>query len=237
MGAAASGPITRFDVSAFPVRFGGEVHGFDVEQYITPKEARRMDDFMHLRRRRRHAGGGRFGHRFQQARSDALRRDLRRRHRRPLRPSRRSTAPISKPKQPEEDLAVLRAGHDHQHDRRAPVDQVRPARARISASSRRARRRPMRWAWACAPFSTAMRTSWSPAAARWRPCVCGLGGFGQAKALSTRNDAPQEASRPWDRDRDGFVLSDGGGAVVLEELEHAKRRGAHIYGGARSASA
>ncbi len=59
--------------------------------------------------------------------------------------------------------------------------------------------------------------------------VCGLGSFGQAKALSTRNDAPQEASRPWDRDRDGFVLSDGGGAVVLEDLEHARRRGARIY--------
>ena len=57
----------------------------------------------------------------------------------------------------------------------------------------------------------------------------GLGGFGQAKALSTRNDAPQEASRPWDLDRDGFVLGDGGGAIILEELEHAKARGARIY--------
>ena len=57
----------------------------------------------------------------------------------------------------------------------------------------------------------------------------GLGSFGQAKALSTRNDAPQEASRPWDQDRDGFVLCDGGGAVLLEELEHAKKRGARIY--------
>ncbi len=59
--------------------------------------------------------------------------------------------------------------------------------------------------------------------------ACGLGGFGQAKALSTRNDAPTQASRPWDRDRDGFVLADGGGAVILEELEHAKARGARIY--------
>jgi 3-oxoacyl-[acyl-carrier-protein] synthase II len=58
---------------------------------------------------------------------------------------------------------------------------------------------------------------------------CGLGSFGQAKALSTRNDAPQEASRPWDKDRDGFVLSDGGGAVLLEELGHARSRGARIY--------
>src|SRR3989440_4448527 len=58
---------------------------------------------------------------------------------------------------------------------------------------------------------------------------CGLGSFGQAKALSTRNDAPTEASRPWDKDRDGFVLSDGGGAMLLEELQHARGRGARIY--------
>jgi 3-oxoacyl-[acyl-carrier-protein] synthase II len=57
----------------------------------------------------------------------------------------------------------------------------------------------------------------------------GLGGFGQAKALSTRNDSPQEASRPWDKDRDGFVLSDGGGAMVLEDLDHARARGARVY--------
>tara|TARA_Y100000385_G_scaffold182963_1_gene189015 strand:- start:5508 stop:6731 length:1224 start_codon:yes stop_codon:yes gene_type:complete len=57
----------------------------------------------------------------------------------------------------------------------------------------------------------------------------GLGGFCAARALSTRNEAPEEASRPWDRDRDGFVLSDGAGVLVLEELEHAKRRHAKIY--------
>jgi 3-oxoacyl-[acyl-carrier-protein] synthase II len=57
----------------------------------------------------------------------------------------------------------------------------------------------------------------------------GLGGFCAARALSTRNDAPQQASRPWDRDRDGFVLSDGAGIMVLEEYEHARRRGANIY--------
>lgn len=57
----------------------------------------------------------------------------------------------------------------------------------------------------------------------------GLAGFAAARALSTRNDNPQQASRPWDKDRDGFVLADGAGAVVLEDYEHAKARGAKIY--------
>ncbi|XOB94066.1 beta-ketoacyl-ACP synthase II [Pseudomonadota bacterium 24LQ007] len=58
----------------------------------------------------------------------------------------------------------------------------------------------------------------------------GVAAFSSARALSTRNDEPEKASRPWDRDRDGFVLSDGAGVVVLEELEHARARGATIYG-------
>ena len=57
----------------------------------------------------------------------------------------------------------------------------------------------------------------------------GVGGFAAARALSTRNDSPGTASRPWDKDRDGFVLGDGAGVIVLEELDHARKRGAKIY--------
>ena len=60
-------------------------------------------------------------------------------------------------------------------------------------------------------------------------CTLGLCGFGAMRALSTRNDAPEKACRPWDKDRDGFILGEGAGVMVLEEYERAKARGAHIY--------
>ncbi|MBT4205514.1 MAG: beta-ketoacyl-ACP synthase II, partial [Proteobacteria bacterium] len=65
--------------------------------------------------------------------------------------------------------------------------------------------------------------------AEYSTCPTGIGGFASAKALSTRNEDPTAASRPWDADRDGFVLSDGAGVVMLESLEHAEARGAYIY--------
>lgn len=60
-------------------------------------------------------------------------------------------------------------------------------------------------------------------------CDVGIGAFSSARTLSKRNDEPEKASRPWDVDRDGFVMSEGAGVLILEEYEHAKKRGAKIY--------
>jgi len=82
-------------------------------------------------------------------------------------------------------------------------------------------------AWRIIKFGDADAIVCGGAEASIRPC--GLAGFGNMKALSMRNDDPEHASRPFDKDRDGFVMGEGAGVVVIEELEHAKKRGAHIY--------
>ena len=110
-----------------------------------------------------------------------------------------------------------------------PVDPLRPARAEPR------RRDGLHHLDPCPGRGRALHPVWRRrprdvrAAPRWAPRRPRSAASAQAKALSTRNDSPTTASRPWDRDRDGFVLSDGGGAMVLEEYEHARRRGARIY--------
>jgi len=226
-GQSGIGPITRFDVSAFPVRFGGQVRDFDVAQYITPKEARRMDDFMHYgvaagiqavtdsgldfskvdpTRCGAICGAGIGGLGTIEAEYDAYLKSG----------SPRKISPFFVPA----TIINMIAGHlSIKYGLQGPNLGVVTA----CTTSTHA-------------IGLGMRTIQYGDAdmliaggGEMATTVCGLGSFGQAKALSTRNEAPQEASRPWDRDRDGFVLSDGGGAVVLEELEHARRRGAHIY--------
>ena len=226
-GESGIGPITRFDVSAFPVRFGGPVRDFDVSQYISPKEARRMDDFMHY--------GVAAGI---QAVDD-------------------SGIDFSKV-DPTRCGAVCGAGVgglgtiEQEYDNYLKANSPRkispffvPATIINMISGHLSIKYGLRGpnlgiVTACTTSTHAiglgMRTIQYGDAdmliaggGEMATTKCGLGSFGQAKALSTRNEAPQEASRPWDRDRDGFVLSDGGGAVILEELEFAKRRGARIY--------
>ena len=226
-GESGIGPVTRFDVSAFPVRFGGQVRDFDVGQYITVKEARRMDDFMHY--------GVAAG---VQAVSD-------------------SGIDFSKT-DPALCGAVCGAGigglwtietEYSEYLKAMNPRKISPFFVPATIINMIAGHLSIRYGLkgpnlgvvtACTTsthaIGLAMRTIQYGDAdviiaggGEMATTRCGLGSFAQAKALSTRNDAPAEASRPWDKDRDGFVLSDGGGAVLLEELEHARRRGAHIY--------
>jgi 3-oxoacyl-[acyl-carrier-protein] synthase II len=226
-GESGIGPITRFDVSAFPVRFGGQVRDFDVGAYITPKEARRMDDFMHYGVAAGIQAVTDSGIDF--SKEDAARcgaicgagigglgtieseyGDYLKAH------NPRKISPFFVPA----TIVNMIAGHlSIKYGLKGPNLGVVTA----CTTSTHA-------------IGLAMRTIQYGDAdvvvaggAEMATTVCGLGSFGQAKALSMRNDAPTEASRPWDLERDGFVLSDGGGAVLLEELEHARKRGARIY--------
>ena len=226
-GESGIGPVTRFDVSAFPVRFGGQVRDFDVGQYLPPKEARRMDDFMHY-------GVAAGVQAVSDSGIDFGKSD-------PTRCGAVCGAGIGGLWTIEEEFSeYLKA----QSPRKispffVPATIINMIAGHLSI--RYGLKGPnLGVVTACTTSTHAiglgMRTIQYGDAdvmvaggGEMATTRCGLGSFGQAKALSTRNDAPTEASRPWDKDRDGFVLGDGGGAVLLEELEHARRRGARIY--------
>jgi 3-oxoacyl-[acyl-carrier-protein] synthase II len=226
-GESGIGPITRFDVSAFPVRFGGAVRDFDVNQYISPKDARRMDEFMHY-------GVAAGMQAVVDSGIDFTKVDTNR-------CGAVMGACIGGLGTIEEEYgAYLKAGSPRKISPFfVPATIVNMIAGHLSIKY--GLKGPnLGVVTACTTSTHAiglgMRTIQYGDAdmivaggGEMATTVCGLGSFGQAKALSTRNDAPTEASRPWDKDRDGFVLSDGGGAVILEELEYARRRGAHIY--------
>jgi 3-oxoacyl-[acyl-carrier-protein] synthase II len=220
-------PVTRFDVSAFPVRFGGAVRGFDVAQYIPPKEARRMDEFMHY-------GVAAGVQAVNDSGLDFSKAD-------PARCGAVCGAGIG-------GLWTIETEYSEYLKANNPR-RISPFFVPATIINMIAGHLSIRYGLkgpnlgvvtACTTSTHAiglgMRTIQYGDAdviiaggGEMATTRCGLGSFGQAKALSTRNEAPAEASRPWDLERDGFVLSDGGGAVVLEELEYAKARGARIY--------
>jgi 3-oxoacyl-[acyl-carrier-protein] synthase II len=226
-GESGIGPVTRFDVSAFPVRFGGQVRDFDVSQYLPPKEARRMDDFMHYGVAAGIQAVSDSGIDFQKcnaARCGAVCGagigglwTIEEEYSEYLKAmSPRKISPFFVPA----TIINMIAGHlSIRFGLKGPNLGVVTA-CTTSTHAIGLGMRTIQYGDA----DVIIAGGGEMATTR-----CGLGSFGQAKALSTRNDAPQRASRPWDRDRDGFVLSDGGGAVLLEELEHAKKRGARIY--------
>ena len=227
-GVSGIAPITRFDTSAFPCRFGGAVKDFVLEKYLPPKEARRMDEFMHY-------GIAAGVDAMADSGLDLGRIDL----------DRAGVVTGSGIGGlytiEEEHNAFVGAGNNPRKISPFFVPSTIINMISGHLSIRFGLRGPnLGVVTACTTSTHAigvgMRTIQYGDAdivlaggSEMATTVMGLGGFGQAKALSTRNDSPTEASRPWDKDRDGFVLSDGGGALVLEELEHAKRRGARIY--------
>ena len=227
-GESGIGPITRFDVSAFPTRFGGAVRGFNVERYMSVKEARRLDEFMHYgiaagvqavtdsgvdfakldRDRCGVVTGAGIGGLWTIEQTHAAYADSGR--------NPRKISPFFVPS----TIINMISGHlSIRYGLRGPnLGVVTACTTSTHAVGLAAR---------CIQYGDADVVLAGGAEMATTPT--GLGGFAQAKALSTRNDSPQSASRPWDRDRDGFVLGDGGGAMLLEEYEHARARGAHLY--------
>jgi 3-oxoacyl-[acyl-carrier-protein] synthase II len=226
-GVSGIGPITRFDVSAFPCRFGGAVKGFELEQYLPAKEARRMDEFMHYGIAagvQAMAGAGLDMNRIDLDRAGVIMgsgigglQTIEDQHNDYVAAnSPRKISPFFVPS----TIINMIAGHlSIRFGLRGPNLGVVTA-CTTSTHALGLALRTIQYGDADLVLA---------GGAEMATTRMGLGGFGQAKALSTRNDSPQQASRPWDRDRDGFVLSDGGGAMLLEEYEHAKARGARIY--------
>ena len=218
--------ITRFDPAAFSTRFAGEVKNFNVEDYMPAKEARHMDTFIHFGM----AGGiqamqdsglvvteenaDRIGvivgsgigglPLIEETHSELTSRGPRR------------ISPFFVPA----SIINMISGHlSIKYGLRGPnlaiVTACTTGLHCIGAAGRM-----IEYGDADVMIAGGAESTISP---------LGVGGFASARALSSRNDDPASASRPWDRDRDGFVLGEGAGVMVLEEYEHAKARGAKIY--------
>jgi 3-oxoacyl-[acyl-carrier-protein] synthase II len=220
------GPITRFDAAAFACRIAGEVKGFDVAAYLPAKEARHMDTFIHYglaaaiqawkdcglqvteanaERIGVNIGSGIGGlPRIEETHAEVVQRGPRR------------ISPFFVPA----TIINMISGHlsilyGMKGPNLAVVTACTTGLHAIGLSARL-----IEYGDADVMLAGGAEATISP---------LGVGGFAAARALSTRNDDPATASRPWDKDRDGFVLGEGGGVLVLEEFERAKARGARIY--------
>ena len=225
-GKSGIGPITRFDASALKVRIAGEVKGFQVGDYLAPKEARRMDVFIHYgmaagiqafresglvvtaenaHRIGVNIGSGIGGLPMIEATHDDF-----------LAGGPRKISPFFIPgtiiNMISGNLSILLG---LKGPNLAVVTACTTGLHAIGTSFRM-----IQYGDADAMVCGGAESTVTPLA---------VGGFAAAQALSTRNDDPATASRPWDKGRDGFVLGEGAGVMVIEEYEHAKARGAHIY--------
>lgn len=226
-GRSGIAPITRFDTTRFPVHFGGEIRDLALDPYINAKEARRMDAFMQYgvvagMQAMRDSGleitdqnservgvlmGAGMGglESIEQTYEKYLETH-----------SPKKVSPFFIPA----SIINLVSGHlSIEYKLTGPNLAVATA-CTTSTHAIGLAARLIQYGEADAMLAGGSEMA---------TCYTGVSGFAQAKALSLRNDDPQGASRPWDRDRDGFVMGDGAGAMVLEELELARARGARIY--------
>ncbi|MGD8555811.1 MAG: beta-ketoacyl-ACP synthase II [Chromatiales bacterium] len=219
-------PITHFDISEFSVRFGGTIVDFDITEYISQKDARKMDPFIHygmaagiqairdsgLETTDENAerigvaiGAGIGGIYTIENNYDAF-----------LKKGPRKISPFFVPSA----IINMVAGNlSIMHGYKGPNISI------VSACSTGAHN--IADAVRMIQFGTV--DAMLAGGAEYATTPIGIGGFAAARALSTRNEEPELASRPWDSGRDGFVLGDGAGVMMVEELEHAKARGAKIY--------
>ena len=222
--------ITKFDASAFACRFAGEVKGFRIEDYISAKEARHMDTFIHYglaaaMQAVRDAG---LQH------GDALGEEQAERigclvssgigglpliEQTQIEYGERGPRRISPFFVPASIINMISGHISIQYGFQGPNLAIVTA-CTTGLHSIGLAGRLIEYGEADVMIAGGAEATVSP---------LGIGGFAAARALSVRNDSPQTASRPWDKDRDGFVLGEGAGVMVLEEYEHARKRGAKIY--------
>jgi len=225
-GVSGIGPITRFDASAFSTRFAGEVKNFDPLRWVEKKELKKMDIFIQFA-----IAAAQFA--VDDAKltvtPDIAPRvgvfiasgiggftTIEREHKALLEGGPRKISPFFIPSA----IINLAAGQVS-----IRFGAKGPNSATCTACTASAHALGDAWEIIRRGAADAMIAGGSEAAI----CAMGVGGFAALRALSTRNDDPSHASRPFDKDRDGFVLGEGAGVLVLEELEFAKRRGAPIF--------
>jgi 3-oxoacyl-[acyl-carrier-protein] synthase II len=226
-GQSGIGPITRFDATDFPVRIAGEVRDFNVEDYLDKKEARKMDYFIHYAVAAAHMALVDSGLTISEENAERVGvvvgsgmgglPAIERYHTAMMEGSYRKISPFFIPM----SIINLAPGQisimsGAKGPNLSPVSACATGTHAIGDAFRMIQRGDADAAIAGGSESTV--------------CPLGIGGFAVMKALSDRNDDPQAASRPFEKNRDGFVLAEGAGIVVLEEYESAKKRGARIYG-------
>ena len=218
--------ITNFDTEGFSVQFAGQIKGFDVKQYLSIKEARKMDTFIHYgiaagtqaiedaNLEITEANAERIGVAIGSGIGGLP--GIEKGHHAYLKGGARKISPFFVPS----NIINMIAGNlSVKYGLKGPNYAIVTACSTGTHSIGNAAR--------LIEYGDA--DVMIAGGAEMASSEMGIGGFAASRALSTRNDSPETASRPWDKERDGFVLSDGAGVLVLEEYEYAKQRGARIY--------